>query len=161
MSRPASPIFAAITAAKSILPVTRGDSSLDGAERRSVAPVVARSRRPFAPRASNRSTRDEPALRSGPSRKSEWSQHAIAAEAAGLIVKVGPDQQEISLLLEGIRCGACVWIIEKYLQRLPGVVDVGVNFATRRARVRWMRGTTQLAAVLQAITDIGYRALSL
>ena len=92
-----------------------------------------------------------------PVEESEWSQQAIAAEAAGLIVKVGPDQQEISLLLEGIRCGACVWIIEKYLQRLPGVVDVGVNFATRRARVRWTRGTTQLAAVLQAITDIGYR----
>ena len=88
--------------------------------------------------------------------ESQWSQQAIAAEAAGLIVDVGAEQQEISLLLEGIRCGACVWIIEKYLQRLPGVVEVNVNFATRRARVRWRRGSMQLPRLLQAIADIGY-----
>jgi Cu2+-exporting ATPase len=93
-----------------------------------------------------------------PGEDDEWLQHAIAAEAAGLITHLDATHDEISLLLEGIRCGACVWIIEEYLQRLPGVAEVGVNFATRRARVRWDPKTTQIAALLQAIAGIGYRA---
>src|SRR5437870_1139306 len=72
-----------------------------------------------------------------PGGNDEWLQHAIAAEAAGLITHLDATHDEISLLLEGIRCGACVWMIEKYLQRMPGVREVSVNFATRRARVRW------------------------
>ena len=128
MPRPASPIFAAITAAKSILPGRAGDSSLDGAERsfccagcRAVAQTIrAAGLESFYARRTSVAER--------PVAESEWSQQAIAAEAAGLIVKVGPDQQEISLLLEGIRCGACVWIIEKYLQRLPGVVERRCQF---------------------------------
>ncbi len=93
-----------------------------------------------------------------PSAEDEWSQHVIAAEAAGLITHIDAAHDEISLLLEGIRCGACVWIIEKYLQRLPGVADVIVNFATRRARVRWDTGTVELCDLLRAIASIGYRA---
>jgi P-type Cu2+ transporter len=93
-----------------------------------------------------------------PGTDDEWSQHVIAAEGAGLITHVDATHDEISLLLEGIRCGACVWIIEKYLQRLPGVADVSVNFATRRARVRWDTRTVQVPELLRAIAGIGYRA---
>ncbi len=93
-----------------------------------------------------------------PDREDEWAQHAIAADAAGLITQVDTNQREISLLLEGIRCGACVWIIEKYLQQRPGVTEVSVNFATRRARVRWDTRITQIPELLRAIVSIGYRA---
>jgi Cu2+-exporting ATPase len=93
-----------------------------------------------------------------PGEDDEWLQHAIAAEAAGLIAHIDASHDEISLLLEGIRCGACVWIIENYLQRLPGVAEVDVNFATRRARVRWDPRTLQIPELLRAIANIGYRA---
>ena len=45
--------------------------------------------------------------------------------------------REVSLLLEGIHCGACIWLIESWLARQPGVALASVNFATRRARVVW------------------------
>ncbi len=93
-----------------------------------------------------------------PAEEDESTAYALAADAVGLITHVDANQREVSLLLEGVRCGACVWIIEKYLQRVPGVLDVSVNFATRRARVRWDDRKAQFSDLLRAIAAIGYRA---
>jgi len=88
----------------------------------------------------------------------EAARHADAAEAAGLVVHLDGDLRETALLLEGIRCAACVWLIEAYLRRQPGVLAVNVNFATRRARLQWNTRQTQLSALLRAVGAIGYRA---
>src|SRR6266536_1326769 len=88
----------------------------------------------------------------------EAARHADAAEAAGLVVHLDDDLRETALLLEGIRCAACVWLIEAYLRRQPGVLAVNVNFATRRARLQWNTRQTQLSALLRAVGAIGYRA---
>ena len=65
---------------------------------------------------------------------------------------------EVALLVERMRCGACVWLLETWLSRQPGVVRASVNFATRRARVRFDAAQTSLAAILRAVAAIGYRA---
>jgi Cu2+-exporting ATPase len=66
--------------------------------------------------------------------------------------------REAVLLLEGIVCGACVWLIEQRLAALPGVVGTDINYATRRARVRWDERRTRLSDILIAIADLGYGA---
>ncbi|MCX9157047.1 heavy metal translocating P-type ATPase [Niveibacterium sp. 24ML] len=71
---------------------------------------------------------------------------------------VGADEREADLILEGITCAACVWLNEQHLARQPGVTAVQVNYATRRARVRWDPARTKLSQVLAAIGEIGYRA---
>jgi Cu2+-exporting ATPase len=71
---------------------------------------------------------------------------------------VGEFEQEAALILEGITCAACVWLNESHVRRQPGVTAVDINYATRRARVRWDTRTTRLSAILEAITAIGYRA---
>ena len=63
-----------------------------------------------------------------------------------------------TLLLEGITCAACTWLNEQHLQRLPGVLAADVNYATRRARVRWDPARVRLSDILRAIQDIGYQA---
>jgi Cu2+-exporting ATPase len=70
----------------------------------------------------------------------------------------GEHQQEAALILEGITCAACVWLNERHLSQLPGVLDVQVNYSTRRARVRWDDTQIKLSDILQAIHNIGYRA---
>ena len=92
-----------------------------------------------------------------PEAPDEWTQYDIVAEAQRLIARVD-GTCEISLLIEGIRCAACVWLIETYVGRLPGVVAFGVNFATQRAHLRWSERALRLSDVLRAIASVGYRA---
>ena len=66
---------------------------------------------------------------------------------------------EVSLILEGITCAACIWLNEQTIAALPGVLQVRVNYATQRALVRWDGERIKLSEILQAIRRIGYRAL--
>jgi Cu2+-exporting ATPase len=68
------------------------------------------------------------------------------------------DVREASLILEGITCAACVWLNERHVGRLPGVLEFRVNYATHRARVRWDRTRIRLSDILKAIAAIGYVA---
>jgi Cu2+-exporting ATPase len=88
----------------------------------------------------------------------EWSRWDDAAAQAGLVRATPDARREVSLLLEGIHCGACIWLIETWLARQPGVAEASVNFATRRARVVWDPGKERLSDLLRAVAAIGYRA---
>lgn len=70
----------------------------------------------------------------------------------------GEHEREAALILEGITCAACIWLNEAHLRRQPGVTSVDINYATRRARVRWDTRVTKLSKLLEAIAAIGYRA---
>ncbi|AYH45034.1 heavy metal translocating P-type ATPase [Azoarcus sp. DN11] len=74
------------------------------------------------------------------------------------VAPVGEHEREASLILEGITCAACVWLNEQHVSRQPGVSLVQINYATRRARVRWDERHTRLSDILAAIQAIGYRA---
>jgi len=76
----------------------------------------------------------------------------------GFVRPVGSHEREAALILEGITCAACVWLNEAHLARLPGVLAAEVNYATRRARVRWDERRVRLSEILAAIAAIGYRA---
>ncbi|RLJ63581.1 heavy metal translocating P-type ATPase [Sulfurisoma sediminicola] len=71
---------------------------------------------------------------------------------------VGEHEREAALILEGITCAACVWLNEAHIARQPGVTAVDINYATRRARVRWDERQIRLSQILEAIAAIGYRA---
>ena len=71
---------------------------------------------------------------------------------------IGDDMREAALMLEGITCAACVWLIEQRIARLDGVRAVEMNYTTQRARVRWDARRVRLASILSAITALGYRA---
>jgi len=70
----------------------------------------------------------------------------------------GKSVREASLILEGITCAACVWLNERHVQALPGVVEFRVNYSTHRAQVRWDPDRLSLSDILHAIRDIGYHA---
>ncbi len=77
---------------------------------------------------------------------------------ASFVHPVGEHEREASLILEGITCAACVWLNEQHLTRQAGVTAVEINYATRRARVRWDERRIQLSGILAAVAAIGYRA---
>jgi Cu2+-exporting ATPase len=66
------------------------------------------------------------------------------------------DRRCIDLVIEGVRCAACAWLLERALRRLPGVVEVHVNAATARAHVIWDTCAVALGAILSTIDALGY-----
>ncbi|MDC9725257.1 MAG: heavy metal translocating P-type ATPase [Gammaproteobacteria bacterium] len=65
----------------------------------------------------------------------------------------------INLLVEGIHCAACVWLIEHSLSRQLGVVSAEVNLTSKRLRLKWNNNSTTLSTVLKALGKIGYAAV--
>jgi Cu2+-exporting ATPase len=55
-------------------------------------------------------------------------------------------------------CAACIWLSERHLMQLPGVLSFTVNYATHRAQVKWDNSRISLSQILKAISDIGYLA---
>ena len=65
---------------------------------------------------------------------------------------------ETKLLIEGITCAACGWLIEKHLKKLPSVLDVSLNLSNHRLSVRWDAEQLPLSQLLKTIRHIGYAA---
>ncbi|QJD57793.1 heavy metal translocating P-type ATPase [Pseudomonas sp. gcc21] len=73
-------------------------------------------------------------------------------------VRTDGDTQQIQLLVEGITCAACGWLIEKRLAQIPGVSQASINLGNHRLTVNWQPEQTQLSAILAELKRIGYAA---
>ncbi|MEJ2466586.1 MAG: heavy metal translocating P-type ATPase [Candidatus Thiodiazotropha sp.] len=69
------------------------------------------------------------------------------------------EEREIHLLIEGIHCAACVWLIEHTLSAMPGIVSAQVNLSGKRLHVKWHNGRIQLSSIIQRLGQIGYAAV--
>ncbi len=65
---------------------------------------------------------------------------------------------ETTLLMEGISCAACGWLIEKHLRTLPGVDEARLNLSNHRLHVRWADAQLPLSKILSQLRYIGYVA---
>lgn len=65
---------------------------------------------------------------------------------------------EALLSIEGIRCAACVWLIEKRLSQVPGLQSASLNVATEKLQVRWDAAQCKPSDILQAVREVGYVA---
>ena len=74
------------------------------------------------------------------------------------VAAAGEHEREASLILDRIRCAACLWLNEQWLRRLPGITRVDINYATHRAQVAWDERRAKLSQILEAVRAIGYDA---
>ncbi|WP_166366697.1 heavy metal translocating P-type ATPase [Pseudomonas akapageensis] len=65
---------------------------------------------------------------------------------------------EATLLIEGISCAACGWLIEKHLRSLPAVAEARLNLSNHRLQVQWTDSQLPLSRVLAELRQIGYAA---
>jgi len=66
---------------------------------------------------------------------------------------------ESNVLIEGMHCAACALTVEDALRGVPGVRDVEVSSGSHRARVVWESQAVAPSAWMQAVHEVGYRAL--
>jgi Cu2+-exporting ATPase len=85
-----------------------------------------------------------------------WSAFENPAIAATITQRTG-DSDAVTLGIDGLRCAACAWLIDKVVGGLDGVQDVSTNLATGRVHVRWQNSRLSLAEVMRAIARAGYR----
>ncbi len=65
--------------------------------------------------------------------------------------------REAAVLVEGLYCAACGWLIEKSLSEAEGVEDIRVNPATGRAILRWNPETVPLSSLMAHMGRLGYK----
>lgn len=65
---------------------------------------------------------------------------------------------QITLLIHGITCAACVWLLEHQLQQQAAVHQVRVNLSNHRATIDWDKDSLSLSDLLRCIGQIGYKA---
>jgi Cu2+-exporting ATPase len=87
-----------------------------------------------------------------------WSAHDSVAARCGLTREQADGTAEVALLIEGVTCGACVWLLERWLSQQAGVCAVDVNLALRRARVRFRPDVLPLSRLIAAVAAVGYAA---
>ncbi len=65
---------------------------------------------------------------------------------------------ETWLMVEGITCAACIWLIERHLEKRPGVQSIAINHSTQRAHLVWESSQISLGELLLAIRELGFTA---
>lgn len=63
------------------------------------------------------------------------------------------------LVVEGITCVACAWLIEHRLNALDGVTASSVNLVSHRLKIHWDLQKIQLSQLMAELAMIGYTAL--
>nr|VFK57826.1 MAG: Cu2+-exporting ATPase [Candidatus Kentron sp. TUN]VFK66798.1 MAG: Cu2+-exporting ATPase [Candidatus Kentron sp. TUN] len=66
------------------------------------------------------------------------------------------EEREIDLMVEGIHCAACIWLIERSLTQAKGVQHVNANLTTKRLKVKWRNNEIHLSDIMRRLSDIGY-----
>nr|WP_294543484.1 heavy metal translocating P-type ATPase metal-binding domain-containing protein [uncultured Rhodopila sp.] len=88
------------------------------------------------------------ALRPEPAERWDLARHAVSRPDGGF---------ELTLAVDGLQCGACVWLIESVLARQPDILAGRVNMTTRRLHLAWRGLPEEADRLVAAIEALGYR----
>ena len=93
------------------------------------------------------------------STRTDWGERVAHTDAPELaLYDADGNSGEDSFTIEGIRCAACVWLIERRVAALPGVLEATLNVSAARLRVRWDPAQCKVSTILRALRAIGYTA---
>jgi P-type Cu2+ transporter len=81
------------------------------------------------------------------------------SDLAEFVESTAKGLNQINLMVEGLHCAACVWLIEALLAQNADVVWGRVNMTTRRLTIRWQSGAEQIGQILAPLQAIGYHLI--
>lgn len=80
------------------------------------------------------------------------------ADVQQAFVRHQDELSEATLMIEGISCAACGWLIEKHLRNVAGVAEARLNLSNHRLLVSWDDRQLPLSQLLAELRQIGYAA---
>jgi len=66
--------------------------------------------------------------------------------------------KQATLIIEGITCAACIWLLENHINTHSGVSSFTINHTTQRATLCWSSSQAKLSDILLMIYQLGYKA---
>lgn len=73
-------------------------------------------------------------------------------------IKVKDKAHEISLVIEGISCSACVWLLEKLLIAKSGILEISINSTNHKAHIVFDPESISVSYIINLISRVGYTA---
>jgi Cu2+-exporting ATPase len=67
-------------------------------------------------------------------------------------------EAEAILVISGISCAACGWLIEHRLKQINSITQVNLNLTTRRLMISWVDADINLSQIFEEIHELGYQA---
>ena len=64
-------------------------------------------------------------------------------------------QNQTTLMILGINCAACAWLIEKSLRQLEGVT-ANINTSNHRLHLQWQPELIKLSEIIQQVLNLGF-----
>lgn len=65
-------------------------------------------------------------------------------------------EKSVDLLLEGVHCGACLWLVERVGRVVPGVKSARLDLSRNVVSLTWDDERTQLSLIAQGLDSLGY-----
>lgn len=88
---------------------------------------------------------------------SDWQIYDLPEVQSEFVTEFDSEFRQANLLLEGISCAACSWLIETHLKKYPAVKMVSVNVSTHRCTLVWSPAKIQLSELFKSLAHIGYK----
>lgn len=63
----------------------------------------------------------------------------------------------IELVLEGVHCTACVWLLEKLPSLLPGVIESRLDLRRATVHITWNDDSVRLSRIATVLDSLGYK----
>ena len=87
-----------------------------------------------------------------------FDDEALQADFCEDVEIQGETLRQARLSISGITCAACIWLLEKEVNRLDGVKSFSVNHTTHKAIITWHPNSGKLSEALILINKLGYQA---
>jgi len=75
-----------------------------------------------------------------------------------LYVETNGNHRTVDLALEGVSCGACVWLIEKLPEIIDGVIEARLGLRQSIVRISWDSRAVSLSKIARTLDQLGYRS---
>lgn len=87
----------------------------------------------------------------------DWKIFDLPEVQSEFVTDFDTDHLQANLLLEGISCAACSWLIETHLKKNPAIKTVSVNVSSHRCTIVWANRQESLSTIFKSLAQIGYK----
>lgn len=76
-------------------------------------------------------------------------------------IEQNSEEFSLKLMISGMHCAACIWLIENVLQSRPEVILARINLSQKTLSLRWKGGLEQGKQIISLLNKIGYKTFPL